>query len=179
MYWTWQGHASQAGTSIPEFFLPTLFETCRRACHYTFVDFPLLSEDELLAVAPLLDVIIVVSSSSDLLALRSTKTFLEILPDEVQARVRVIVNRSDPTDMISAADFEEALDHKVAATLPNNPTLAAQAINLGAPFITTQTQSDLADQMRALGEKLFHETLSTQNTKAKKRFSLFGAGAEK
>jgi pilus assembly protein CpaE len=173
MYWTWQGSATQAGVSIPEDFLPTLFTTCRQTCHYTFVDFPLLNEDELLTVAPLMDIIIVVSSSSDLLALRSTKTFLDLLPEEMRPRMRVVVNRSDPSDMISEADFQESLGYKVAATLPNDPALTAQAINLGAPFVTTQNQSDLAQGLRALGEKLFRVPLTMQNTKTKKRFSLF------
>jgi pilus assembly protein CpaE len=173
MYWTWQGSSTQTGGAIPEDFLPNLFATCRQTNHYTFVDFPLLNEDELLSVAPLLDVIIVVSSSSDLLALRSTKTFLDFLPEEMRPRMRIVVNRSDPSDMISKEDFEESLGYKVAATLPNDPSLAAQAINLGAPFVTTQNQSELADELRALGEKLFRVPLVTQNTKTKKRFSLF------
>lgn len=173
MYWTWQGSATQPGAVIPEDFLPNLFATCRRTCQYTFVDFPLLNEDELLSVAPLMDVILIISSSSDLLALRSTKTFLEHLPEELRPRVRVIVNRSDPADMISAEDFQQALGSKIAATLPNEPTLTAQAINLGAPFVTTQTQSALANELRALGEKLFRVPLATQNVKTKKRFSLF------
>jgi pilus assembly protein CpaE len=173
MYWTWQGSNTQTGGAIPEDFLPNLFATCRQTNHYTFVDFPLLNEDELLSVAPLLDVIIVVSSSSDLLALRSTKTFLDLLPEEMRPRMRIVVNRSDPSDMISKEDFEESLGYKVAATLSNDPSLAAQAINLGAPFVTTQNQSELADELRALGEKLFRVPLVMQNTKAKKRFSLF------
>jgi pilus assembly protein CpaE len=173
MYWTWQGSATQAGGAIPEDFLPNLFATCRQINNYTFVDFPLLSEDELLSVAPLLDVIVVVSSSSDLLALRSTKTFLDLLPEEMRPRMRVVVNRSDPSDMISQEDFQESLGYKVAATLPNDPMLTAQAINLGAPFVTTQNQSELVHGLRALGEKLFRVPLMVQNTKTKKRFSLF------
>src|SRR5690606_14015304 len=131
-------------------------------CDYTFIDFPLLSEDELMSVAPLLDIIVIVSSTSDLLALRSTKTFLEYLPEELRPRVRVVVNRSDPADMISTEDFQASLGFKVAAILPNDPILAAQAINLGSPFITTQTQSDLSHQMRLLGEQLFRLQLVTE-----------------
>lgn len=46
----------------------------------TLVDFPLLSPDEAGAVLPLLDVIIIVSSTSDLLALRSPKRFSTPFP---------------------------------------------------------------------------------------------------
>lgn len=173
MYWTWQGTATHPGTEVPPDFLESLFGICRRTCDYTFIDFPLLSEDEILTVAPLMDIIVVVSSSSDLLALRSTKTFMEYLPDELRPRVRVVVNRSDAHDMISQEDFESSLEQKVTSVLPNDPELTAQAINLGAPFITTQNNSDLSHQLRVLGEKLFHLELVTETSKAKKRFSLF------
>lgn len=171
-YWTWQGTGTHGG-EIPEDFMPNLFETCRRAAPYTFIDFPLLSEDEILTMAPLLDVIIVVSSSSDLLALRSTKTFLEILPEELRRRVRIVINRSDPSDMISREDFEESLGRKVAAVLPNEPQIAAQAINMGAPFVTTQTQSELASELRALARQLFKITIPEAASKTKRRFQLF------
>jgi pilus assembly protein CpaE len=174
IYWTWQGTGTHGG-EIPEDFLPNLFETCRRAAPHTFIDFPLLSEDEVLTIAPLLDVIIVVTSSSDLLALRSTKTFLEVLPDELRRRVRIVINRADPSDMISREDFEESLGRKVAAVLPNEPQIAAQAINMGAPFVTTQTQSELSTQVRALARQLFKITIPEASSKTKRRFQLFNS----
>lgn len=172
MYWTWQGTSTRVG-EIPEDFLPNLFETCRRTNDYTFIDFPLLSEDEMLSVLPLLDIIVVVSSTSDLLALRSTKTFLEIVPEELHPRLRIVVNRSDPTDMISQEDFETSVGRRVAAILPNDPQLTAQAINMGAPFVITTNQGELSHQLRTLGEKLFRLPLVQETTKSKRRFSFF------
>jgi pilus assembly protein CpaE len=173
MYWTWQGTGTQAGGEIPEDFLPNLFEACRRAAPYTFVDFPLLTEDEVLSTVPLLDIILVITSSSDLLALRSTKTFLDMIPEELRRRVRIVINRSDPVDMISRADFEEALGRKVSMLLSNEPQVAAQAINMGAPFVTTQTQSTLATEVRELAQKLFKITAAENPARTKRRFSLF------
>jgi pilus assembly protein CpaE len=175
MYWTWQGTGTNASGEIPEDFLPNLFEVCRRAAPYTFIDFPLLSEDEVLTITPLLDVIIVVTSSSDLLALRSTKTFIDSIPEELRRRVRIVINRSDPNDMISREDFEEAIGRKVSAVLPNEPQVAAQAINMGAPFITTQTQSTLAIEVRELARRLFKVTMPENTTKTKRRFALFNS----
>ena len=172
MYWTWHGTATRAG-EIPEDFLPNLFETCRHTNDYTFIDFPLLSEDEMGTVLPLLDIIIVVSSTSDLLAVRSTKTFLEIVPEELHPRMRIVINRSEPTDMISQEDFESSVGRRVAATLPNDPQLTAQAINMGAPFVITSTQGELSHQLRALGEQLFHVPLVQESSKSKRRFSFF------
>ena len=172
MYWTWQGMATKAG-DIPDDFLPNLFETCRHTNNYTFIDFPLLSEDELNTVLPLLDIIIVVSSTSDLLALRSTKSFLELVPEELRPRMRIVVNRSDPTDMISKEDFQSSVGHRIAAILPNDPQLTAQAINMGAPFVITSTQGELSHEVRALGEQLFRLPLVQEATKSKRRFSFF------
>lgn len=173
MYWTWQGTGTHASGEIPEDFLPNLLETCRRATPYTFIDFPLLTEDEIAATAPLLDVIIVVTSSSDLLALRSTKTFLDTVPEELRRRIRIVINRADPSDMISREDFEEAIGRKVSAVLPNEPQVAAQAINLGAPFVTTQTQSTLAIEVRELARRLFKITMPEGSAKTRRRFAIF------
>jgi hypothetical protein len=173
MYWTWQGTATAAGIEIPHDFLPNLFEVCRRTCEYTFVDFPLLNEEEAVGVAPMLDIILVVSSTSDLLALRSTKVFLETLPEEVRPRIRVVVNRADEDDMISSEDFETGLGYRVSAILPNDRVQAAQAINMGAPFITTLNQTELSHQMQLLGERLFRVKLTSEAPRAKKKFSLF------
>lgn len=173
MYWTWQGTATASGIEIPHDFLPNLFEVCRRTCEYTFVDFPLLNEEEAVSVAPLLDIIVVVSSTSDLLALRSTKVFLELLPEEVRPRIRIVVNRATEDDMISCEDFESGLKHRVSAILPNDSQQAAQAINMGAPFITTLNQTELSHQMQLLGERLFRVQITTEAPRTKKKFSLF------
>lgn len=175
-YAQWNGTGTQTPEDgVPEDFMPALFETCRRAHSVTFVDFPLLTPDEATAIFPLLDVILVVSSSSDLLALRSTKTFLEQIPEEIAPRVRVLINRSSPNDMISRDDFTSTLDFKIAAVLPDAPQVASQSINLGSPFVLTQAQSELSTTVKQLAQVLFRLPVQTDNTaKARKKFSLFG-----
>ncbi len=172
-YWQWSGFATPQGGEIPEDFLPALFDTCRRTQSVTFIDFPILSGEEAGAVLPLLDVILVITSSSDLLALRSTKTFLGWVPEELGPRVRVIVNRSDATDMISREDFEAALEHPIAAVLPNLPGVASQAINMGSPFVLTQGSSELAQNVRQLAQVLFRLPVGEESGKPRKRFMLF------
>lgn len=171
-YMGWQGSGTQGGDAIPEDFLAALFDTCRRSHSVTFIDFPLLTPDEAAGVLPLLDVILVVTSSSDLLALRSTKTFLDGIPEELAPRVRLIINRAAPSDMISREDFEAAMDFKIAAVLPNQPEIAAQAINMGSPFVLTQANSELGSTVRQLCQALFKLPV-TEEAKPKKRFMLF------
>ena len=117
-----------------------------------------------------------VSSSSDLLALRSTKTFLDLMPPEVAPRVRIIINRSDPSDMISREDFEHTMEHKAAAVLPNEPGTVAQAINMGTPFVLTQPQSDVSVNLRALAQNLFKLPVAQSQTATRKKgfLNLFG-----
>jgi pilus assembly protein CpaE len=172
-YWQWSGFATQNSDGIPDDFMTALFDTCRRAQSVTFVDFPILTAEEAGAVLPLLDVILIVTSSSDLLAMRSTKTFLEGVSEELSPRVRVIINRSDPTDMISRDDFEAALEQKIAAVLPNQPAIAAQAINMGSPFVITQPTSELASTVKQLSQVLFRLPVAEENAKPRKRFMLF------
>ncbi len=172
-YWQWSGFATPEGLEIPDDFLPALFDTCRRTNSVTFIDFPILSADEAGGVLPLLDVILIITSSSDLLAMRSTKTFLGWVPEELSPRVRVIINRSDATDMISREDFEAALEHSIAAVLPNQPAIAAQAINMGSPFVLTQNTSELAQTVKQLAQVLFRLPVGEENAKPRKRFMLF------
>ncbi len=174
-YWTWQGTNTSASGEMPDDFLQRTFDLCRTMVDVTLVDFPLLTGDEAAAVLPYLDIIVLVSSSSDLLALRSTKTFLDLLPPEVGQRVRIIINRADPSDMISRDDFEQTLEHKVAAVLPNEPNITAQAINMGTPFVLSQPQSDVAVTLRALAQSLFKlPTTQVEATRKKGFLKLFG-----
>ncbi len=172
-YWQWSGMETPAGAEIPEDFVSALFDTCRRAQSVTFIDFPILSGEEASGVLPLLDVILVITSSSDLLAMRSTKTFIDLIPEELSPRVRVIINRSDASDMISREDFEAALEFKIAAVLPNEPAIAAQAINMGSPFVLTQTSSELATTVKQLAQVLFRLPVGAEAAKPRKRFMLF------
>ena len=175
-YLQWEGSQSVMPEGVPDDFLDALFNTCRRAQSVTFVDFGLLTPDEATQMFPMLDVILVISSSSDLLALRATKNFLDLIPEELAPRVRVIINRSDPSDMISREDYEGALDgdYKIAAVLPNEPQVAAQSINMGSPFVVTQTNSELATTVKQLAQVLFRLPVEEEAAKPKKRFMLFG-----
>jgi pilus assembly protein CpaE len=96
-----------------------------------------------------------------------------MIPEELRRRVRIVINRSDPADMISREDFEEALGRKVSTLLPNEPQVAAQAINMGAPFVTTQTQSTLANEVRELAQRLFKITAPENPARTRRRFTLF------
>jgi pilus assembly protein CpaE len=171
-YFTWQGVSTQVPDGIPDDFFHNLFEMFRRMYSATIVDFPLLSPEEAQASLPLMDIIVVVSSSSDLLALKATKSFLDIVPPEIEQRVRIIINRADPSDMISREDFEKTLNAKVLTTLPNQPKIASEAINMGSPFALTQKESELAINLRVIAQRLFKLPAEVEE-KPKRRFMLF------
>ncbi len=173
-YWTWQGSATQPGASIPEDFFEQLFAALRASFSVTVIDFPALSADEVAHVMPLLDSVIVVSSSSDLLALRSARTFLDMIPAEVNERTHVIINRADESDMISREDFERTLGRKVAGVINNESRLAAEAINMGTPVVLMQPQSEIAVDLAELAQTLFQLPTTDEREPRKKRFRLFG-----
>jgi len=173
-YWTWQGTGTQPGAAIPEDFFEHLFQTLRAVYSVTIIDFPQLSAEEAASVLPLLDVIVVVSSSSDLLALRSARTLLDTVPDEVSDKVHMVINRADPTDMISKEDFERTLGRSVEGVIANEARLAGEAINMGAPFVLMQPQSEISGDLRELARALFELPAPAETTVARKRFRLFG-----
>lgn len=171
-YFTWQGTSTQVPDGMPDDFFHNLFEMFRRTYSATIVDFPLLSPEEAQVSLPLVDIIVVVSSSSDLLALKATKSFLDVVPPEIEQRVRIIINRADSTDMISREDFEKTLNAKVLATLPNQPKIASEAINMGSPFALTQKESELAINLKVIAQRLFKLPAEVEE-KPRRRFMLF------
>jgi len=171
-YWTWQGSATRATEDMPEDFLYHLFATFRRTSTVTLVDFDLLSADEAASVLPLMDIILVLTSSSDLLAMRSTKGFLDALGPDVKPRVRIVINRADAADMLTREDVEQALAFKVAAVIPNQLKTAAEAINMGVPFVLSkQHESELGVSLRTFAQTLFK--LPPVEEGRRRRFRLF------
>jgi pilus assembly protein CpaE len=172
-YWAWQGSNTQPGAVIPEDFFHRLFDAYRQCFDVTIIDFPQLSQEEAAAVMPLLDMVIAVSSSSDLLALRSAKTLIDTMPPEIIDRLHMIINRADPTDMISKEDFERTLGRSVMGVIANEPRLVAEAINMGAPFVLIQKDSEITGDLNELAQLLF-KLPQAEDLGRKKRFRLFG-----
>lgn len=173
-YWTWQGSSTQPGAPIPEDFFEQLFATLREAFSVTVIDFPMLSAEEVGHVLPLLDSIVVVSSSSDLLALRSARTFLDMIPEAIKERVHIVINRADDSDMISREDFERTLECKISGVVNNESRLSAEAINMGTPVVLMQPQSEIATDLAMLAQSLFQLPTGETRESPKKRFRLFG-----
>ncbi len=172
-YWTWKGSSPQTASTIPPQFINIFMESCRASFDYTFIDFPNLVDGEFAALLPLLDVVLIVSSTCDLLALRSTKNLLNQVTPEFRRRVRIIINRADKQDMIGQDDFEAALGYRAAATLPNLPQVAAAAINMGAPLTTSHQPTELSESIVALSRELFKVPAEIVEQKPVKRFGFF------
>ena len=173
-YWTWNGNATQATEEPPENFFEMLFAAMRDSFAITIIDFPTLSPEEAASILPLLDAIVVVSSTSDLLAVRSTKTFLDIVDSHAPAGVFVVINRADAGDMITREDFELTLGRTVNGVVTNQPALTAEAINMGAPVVLMQPQSDIAANLRDLAHTVLGISVQGVAEPKKKLFGLFG-----
>jgi len=173
-YWTWQGTATQAGAPIPENFFEVFFAALRASFAVIVIDFPMLSAEEATEVLPLLDSVVVVSSTSDLLALRSTKAFLDVMEVADLSNTHVIINRADASDMITREDFENTLKRKVSGVIANQPALTAEAINMGAPVVLMQPQSDIAANLRDVAQKVLALPVAPVPEPKKKLFSFLG-----
>jgi Flp pilus assembly CpaE family ATPase len=86
----------------------------------------------------------------------------------------MIINRADPTDMISKEDFERTLSRTVVGVIANEPRLAAEAINMGAPLVQIQPQSEIATDLHEVAQALFKLPQAEERDHRKKRFRLFG-----
>jgi Flp pilus assembly CpaE family ATPase len=97
-----------------------------------------------------------------------------MIPHEIQDKVQLVINRADETDMISREDFEYNLQRKVCGVINNESRIAGEAINMGAPIVLMQPQSEIAADLFELAQVLFQLPVRAGADGRKRRFRLFG-----
>lgn len=92
-----------------------------------------------------------------LTSLKNAKRYLRHLDKEAQ-RVKVVLNRYQQRDEITLKDAEHALGVSVYATLPNAYQETKNAINRGAPLVTSYARSPFTKAMDDLARRLVRES---------------------
>ncbi len=145
----------------------------RRSHEYVIVDFPQLIDQQEMELTQCLDHLLVISSSWDLLVLRNTKQFLDMLPEESRERARIVLNRSDRNDMIQMDDIKRALQREVAMAIQNDSRIAPAAVNTGNPFVLTHPQAPISQDIAALARLVAGSSAEVKTEGGGKRRFLF------
>jgi Flp pilus assembly CpaE family ATPase len=121
-----------SNTSIPAEKLSQLLEVSRSVFDCTIVDLPpTLSEDQVKVIVRNSQAILIVLTP-ELPAIWRTERLLSYLTKlEASEKVRVILNRSSPSDEIGSADIERLLRSPIHCSLPNDYQACIKAINSG------------------------------------------------
>jgi pilus assembly protein CpaE len=100
------------------------------------------------------NLILTISVLADLSTIRSTGSLLSSLigPHIPSERVKLIVNRADPTDAFGVADLEQAAKHPVAMQIPRSNEVVLGALNSGVPFVIGRPNTPVARAIEKLAD---------------------------
>jgi pilus assembly protein CpaE len=123
----------------------------RKFNDFVVVDMWHAIEDATLALMDLADVLLVVTTP-EVPALRSTRRFLDYIrerPDR-RAKVQLAVNRYPSKSAINLQEIERSLGIKAAGTLPSDGRLITTSINEGVEFLSTRSAAAINMQQLAI-----------------------------
>lgn len=113
-----------------------ILEQMRRMFDYVVVDIGSRLQDIELSILDLVDVVVLVITP-DLPSIKDVRHLFEILDalEYPSQKIRLVLNRSDPTTGLYAKTIETHLKHEICAEIPLDPHLVLQSVNQGIPYM--------------------------------------------
>lgn len=148
-------HRPEQAETITSTHIAAILKAMRSAFKYTIVDTSPAFSEHVLAALDLADVVLVVAAL-DMPTIKNVKLGLEILdsleypPD----KVRVILNRTHSEGGMDIREAEESLRRPFAATLPSDGKTVVASVNRGIPFVTSNPESPIAQNIFSLARSL-------------------------
>ncbi|MFZ3577016.1 AAA family ATPase [Virgibacillus sp. DJP39] len=126
----------------------------RKQSDYLVVDTGIGIQEQSLDMMEQADQILLVTNL-EMTALKSTRLMLETLGKlGLRDKVILVVNRYDMDSLIKAEDIPNMLEQENVIYIPNDFKIASQSLNLGIPFVTSKTKSDLSKAFFKIAENL-------------------------
>ena len=119
---------------------------------------------------------IVVLAGVDLPTIKNMKLCLAIMQslDYGSDKVHVVLNRANSTGGLSVQEIEHSLNLKFYATVPSDGKTVMTSINKGIPFVISQNQTPVAQNIFLLAQKLIPDELhQATGIKPLRRISIF------
>jgi Flp pilus assembly CpaE family ATPase len=87
-------------------------------------------------------------------------------------KVKIVLNRVDPSIDISVPKMEDAIQAKIDFTVANDYATVAKSVNIGRPILLLESENKICDNLRVLASFLTgQETQDKQIPFFKKLFS--------
>lgn len=151
--------------------LDHLFALLRGIASLVVVDLPTSYEDKTLTTLELADEILLVVTP-EMSVVANTTRFLEVAAQlELEAKVRIIINRSTSPSGMTPAQVRQVFGQRVIGEVVSDERLVMRAVNTGRPFVLSQPKSQAALDVIQLAESLWqrHQIELTAAHKAVKR----------
>jgi pilus assembly protein CpaE len=98
---------------------------------------------------------ILVVTNLEMTALKNTKLLLETLEVlGLRTKVRVIINRANMDSVLKAEDAAKILGEENPIYIPNDFQICSQSLNIGVPFVLSQSKTDVAKAVFKMAEIL-------------------------
>jgi len=103
--------------------------------------------------------VVVVTYLIDLAAIRDTGTLIEALSNSQRPTesIKLVVNRRSQRNPFSIADLQQAVNHDIAAEIPEDSTAVTSALNEGIPLALKAPGSPVAQAIRSLSQDILAE----------------------
>lgn len=136
----------------------------RSAFDIVVMDGPTALDDLSVRMLALADTILVVTELN-LASLISAKRYLAVLQGLglSQKEIKLVINRHQKKNTISAGEAEETLGRRIAASIPNDYETVMSAINTGKSLSGSAWQSPVARKFRELAEGLLQKESASEN----------------
>jgi pilus assembly protein CpaE len=122
--------------------------------HYLIVDTGVGLNDQTLTLLEKADEILLMTTL-ELISIKNTKLMLQTLQTiDLAEKVKVVINRSTMESVIQANEVLQILNIEHPFFIPNNFPVASKALNLGLPFVISQSSSDIAKAVFKIAEHL-------------------------
>ncbi|MDD3927848.1 MAG: P-loop NTPase [bacterium] len=119
---------------------------------------------------------ILLMTSLELLALRNTRTCLEIMASlgYDKSKIELVLNRATSKDLgVQVEDAENLLGERFMARIPSSGECVVKAANHGQPFVITQPESEISKSVAGIARILLSGE-DKQPVNERKRAPLFG-----
>ena len=142
-----------------------ILQALRRTHEYVVVDTWTTFQEVILGIFDVSSEIILLTTL-DMPAIKNIRVFLDVC-DAIQypkERVILVINRADSSGGLSIEDIESSVQHKVSATLVSAGSLVTASINRGVPFIMTDPNSQISQNIMDLARMLLRPEDQTAPT---------------
>jgi pilus assembly protein CpaE len=102
---------------------------------------------------------IIISVMPELIGLRNARLLLDQCAARgyADAKIWLVINRSDMAGGLNAADIEQRLGRKIRCKIPDDQALATDTMNRGVPMVLTHPRSSVSRAYRGLARELTAE----------------------